>query len=133
MQRRKGKGRKGKEGKARQGKAGKARKKVNKGKAMRGKGSCGAILMHVLLEPFFICRDRLAFVNTMPMCKNSMWNYSDETSNMQAVCVIAVITGYMASVVKRRLLWRCKVVQPSWGFLATWLSVVALCGHFRPP
>lgn len=49
MQRRKGKGRKGKEGKARQGKAGKARKKVNKGKAMRGKGSCGAILMHVLL------------------------------------------------------------------------------------
>ncbi|KAK4805712.1 hypothetical protein QYF61_022470 [Mycteria americana] len=94
-------------GKGRQGKA--RESKARQGKARQG--------------------DPLAFLDAMPMCKSHMWNYSDEKRNLRAVCVIALITEYVASVVNAWLLWRCEVVQVSSCFLGTWLSVVGLCGH----
>lgn len=96
---------------------------------MQANTGCRSLLMGVFHELFSIRRDPLAFLDTMPMCNSHMWNYSDTTSNLQTVCVIPLITVYMASVVNEWLLWRCEVVQLSSCFLGTWLLLLGLCGH----
>lgn len=99
------------------------------GTARQGNAGCRSLVVGVFHELFSIRRDPLDFLDTMPMRKSRVWNYAGKTSTLQAVCVIALITGYMASLVNEWLLWRCEVVQPSSCFPGTWLSVIGLCGH----
>lgn len=79
---------------------------------MQGNAGGRSLLIGVFHELFSLLRDPLAFLDTMPMWKSHMQNCSDKKSNWQAVCVIALITVYMASVVTEWLLCGCEVSQP---------------------
>lgn len=52
---------------------------------MQGNAGCRSLLIVVFHELFSICRDPLAFLDTVPMRNSHVWNYSDEQSNLLAV------------------------------------------------